>query len=115
MGLERLKEALEANEWANGADSASELEFDDKAEAGFELETAEMESEVLELKAAISASNAKPLSKGTPDEGTADEGADRDGDGSHLQIEELEAMMLKMQAIKGTIQPFSEFSGRKPF
>lgn len=114
MGLERLKEALEANEWASsgtGTDSASELEFGDEAKFGFGLEAAEMESEVRDLKAAVHGSHEKQPSETAPERQLVgdksergDEGAGSDG--NNTQIEELEKMMLKMQAIKGKVTPF---------
>lgn len=109
VGLERLKEALEANEWASGGpeiDSASELEFDDEAKAGFGLEAAEVESEIRDLKAAIYGSHDSQPSEVPPERRPAQddnrgEVENEDGDGNNSQIEELESMMLKMQAIKG--------------
>lgn len=78
VGIERLKEALEANEW-DGVELdalSDDLGLDD----GFGAEAAQVEREMMGLKMAVQGDE-------------SDEGGDE-------SVDELETMMLKMQAIK---------------
>ncbi|KAL9072120.1 MAG: hypothetical protein Q9161_003741 [Pseudevernia consocians] len=88
-GIERLKEALEACEW-EGVD-VDAISDDLGLEEGFGAETAEVEREMMGLKMAVNEA----------------EGSEEGGDEG---VEELENMMLKMQAIKdmGADMPESE-------
>jgi septum formation inhibitor-activating ATPase MinD len=84
LGLERAKEALEANEW-----SASSLEDDDEdGIGGMDDEQAQMNSELWGLKASL----LDPDNEGDEDEGSA------------LQIEGMEQMMSQLMAVKGMIK-----------
>ena len=84
MGISRLKEALEAHEWeGDSADDVPE-ELDLGSEDGFGAEAAQMEREMMGLKTAVN------------DGGEIED----DGDGGDDDVEELENMMLKVQAIK---------------
>ncbi|KAL8970618.1 MAG: hypothetical protein Q9183_001432 [Haloplaca sp. 2 TL-2023] len=93
VGLARLKEALEANEWDAGGVVIDGTEAADlEAELGLGNETSptepgiDLESDTTEMHEAI-------LSHGPRNEG---------GDArSDSQVEELESMMFKLQAIKG--------------
>jgi septum formation inhibitor-activating ATPase MinD len=84
LGLERAKEALEANEW-----SASSIEDDDEdGIGGMDDEQAQMNAELWGLKASL----LDPDNEGDEDEGSA------------LQLESVEQMMSQLMAIKGTIK-----------
>ena len=85
LGLERLKEALEANDWG-GSEAEDELDLDDDADEGFGLEAAEMEQEMSELKEAING----------PESATMANSEDQD-----KEVEKLQQMMTKMQAVTG--------------
>ena len=89
IGIERLKEALEACEWegVDGDTTSDDLGLED----GFGAEAAEVEREMMGLKMVVN--GAEGSDKG------ADEG-----------VEELENMMLKLRAIKdmGADMPESE-------
>lgn len=96
MGIERLKEALEANEWEGGGGlDGEEIDFDDfegngddeEITSGFGIEAAEMEMEMFGMKQAIY--------------GNGDDGDDKDTDQDN-EVEKLQAMMQKMQAVRGT-------------
>jgi hypothetical protein len=95
MGIERLKEALEANDWDGGDDLGGDLglagiegDDDDDKSVGFGLEAAEMEMEMFGMKQAIA---------GEPSgSGEADEDADQAD-----EVDQLEALMLRMQAVRG--------------
>ncbi|KAF7909320.1 uncharacterized protein EAF01_003038 [Botrytis porri] len=94
MGLERLKEALEANEWEGGDDDGEGIDLgdfedddDDNKSIGFGIEAAELEVEMFGMKQAINGESSK---KTNPDEEVESE----DG------VEQLEALMLRMQAVK---------------
>ena len=85
IGIPRLEEALEAHEWEGGGedDLSDGLDFElGEGEDGFGAEAAQMEREMMGLKMAV---------KG--EEAVDEEG----GDG---EVEELENMMLKMQAVR---------------
>lgn len=96
MGLERLKEALEANEWVGGIDDGEdidlgdleELDDDDSKSIGFGIEAAEMEMEMFGMKQAIYGQS------------TASTGADKEVENED-GVDQLEALMLRMQAVKG--------------
>jgi hypothetical protein len=91
MGLERLREALETNDWeSNELGEAVDLEdFDDGGEGsiGFGIEAAEMEMEMFGMKQAIY--------EGSKGEGNQDEEGEDEG------VEQLQAMILRMQAVRG--------------
>ena len=97
MGLERLKEALESNDWEGGDDLGEDItledldEDDEEAEGsiGFGIDANEMEEEMAGMKRAIYAGG---LGMEEEDENEAD----RDE-----EVEKLQAMMLKMQAVRG--------------
>lgn len=94
VGIARIKEALEANEWA--ADEEPDVDalglYDDDDE-GFEgtfaAEEAEIGMEIMGMKTAVNGGDTVREALG----GEEDDGAE--------QVEELERMMLKMQAIRG--------------
>ncbi|TGO22454.1 hypothetical protein BPAE_0168g00250 [Botrytis paeoniae] len=96
MGLERLKEALETNEWEGGDDDDDgegidlgdfEDDGDDNKSIGFGIEAAELEMEMFGMKQAIYGESSE---KTNPEEEVENE----DG------VEQLEALMLRMQAVK---------------
>ncbi|KAF7943622.1 uncharacterized protein EAE97_005693 [Botrytis byssoidea] len=94
MGLERLKEALEANEWEGGDDDGEGIDLgnfeddgDDNKSIGFGIEAAELEMEMFGMKQAIYGESS---GKTNPEEEIENE----DG------VEQLEALMLRMQAVK---------------
>lgn len=90
LGLERLKEALEANEWdgndlsEDGTDLEKELGLQDHEDT-FDDDIALERDDVVGIREAILGQDAL-------------EEEETEGD---AQVEELESMMLKMQAIKG--------------
>ncbi|KAF8866747.1 hypothetical protein BDZ45DRAFT_700353 [Acephala macrosclerotiorum] len=102
QGLERLKEALEANDWeapdelgdAMGLEDFEGEDDDENGSLGFNLgpeDRAEMEMEMFGMKRAIY--------QGV--EGVDEEGAEEEvGDGEDDEAEKLQAMMLKMQAVR---------------
>ncbi|CAD0114634.1 unnamed protein product [Aureobasidium uvarum] len=85
LGLERAKEALEANEW-----SASSMNDDDDNDedniGGMDDEQAQMNAELWGMKASLL----------DPDTEGDEDGAE----GSALQIEDMEQMMSQLMAIK---------------
>lgn len=101
MGLERLREALEANDW-NGAE-VSDDDFDienlgedddddERGSLGFGIDKSELEEEMAGMKKAIYGG------------GVDDEDVDIDQD---EEVGKLQAMMLKMQAVRGKF--FNQF------
>lgn len=84
MGLQRVKEALEACDWESGAT----LDFDEDEEGfdgTFAAEEAEMNMELFGMKDALHGF-----------------GGGEEKESEELEVEELEVMMRKMVAIKGT-------------
>jgi hypothetical protein len=93
MGIERLREALETNDWeSNELGEAVDLEdLDDGGEGsiGCGIEAAEMEMEMFGMKQAI---YGESNGDGNQDEEGEDEG-----------VEQLQAMILRMQAVRGKL------------
>lgn len=100
LGLERLREALEANEWADTADSDDgqlDLENeqfglgddDDDNLSGFARDEAEMTAELFGMKAALGGSDFEPDADDiwTPQS-------------QESQVEDLDRMMSKLLAVK---------------
>lgn len=95
MGIERLREALEANDWESNelGEGISPEDFGDEDEGagegsiGFGIEAAEMEMEMFGMKQAIYGGGNE---EENDDEEDQDEG-----------VEQLQAMMLRMQAVRG--------------
>ncbi|KAI9744788.1 MAG: hypothetical protein M1818_001713 [Claussenomyces sp. TS43310] len=93
VGISRLKEALEANDWAGNDDDEQDLESledDEEGDVGFGAEAAQLQMEMFGIKDAIHGQ---------------EERGDRDADKGDLEeeetsVEQLEAMMLKMQAMR---------------
>ena len=107
MGIERLKEALEANDWDGGDDLGDDInpedfeDDDEEAEGsiGFGIEAAEMEAEMFGMKQAIYG-------------GRIGEDEDVDDTEGDKEVEQLQEMMLKMQAVRGKYCPFSRWDFR---
>ncbi|KAL8786156.1 MAG: hypothetical protein Q9213_002926 [Squamulea squamosa] len=92
VGLERLQEALEANEWDGGDLDAEEIDF----ESELDLREGDDSSDDIQLERddVVGIREAILEHDGMVAENTEDD----------AQVEELESMMLKMQAIKGSFQ-----------
>ena len=101
-GLERLKEALQSNDWEGGSGSGSgevnsdefdeDDEDDEDAEGSidFGIDKADMKEEMAGMKRAIYGSSF-----------CLEEEEDRDADDQDGEVEKLQEMMLKMQAVRG--------------
>ena len=110
VGMARLREALEANEWEAGDgdefEGLDDLGFgdDDDATLGFGQEAEEAQMEMWGLRGA--------LREGEQEggEGMDEEGEAGEKEGDDQAVQELEAMMMKMQAVKemGTDMPEGE-------
>lgn len=91
VGVPRLKESLETNEWDSGdLQDIDALDFVPEKEdflETFAAEEAEMGVEILGVKTAVNAPSDPLLFKADGEEA--------------LQVEELELMMRKMRAVKG--------------
>ena len=81
MGIARLREALEAHEWEGGDGDALSDDLEFASEDGFGAEAAQIEREMMGLKMAV-------------------HGDEESGESGDEGVEELENMMLKVQAIK---------------
>ncbi|KAI9698705.1 MAG: hypothetical protein M1836_003815 [Candelina mexicana] len=91
-GIARVKEALEANDWAANDEEFSEeaLLGGEEPDEGFGAEAAELEREMFGMKTVIQ--------RGSAEEGKHGDDAD-DGD-DEFEVEQLETMMLKMTAVR---------------
>ncbi|KAF4631829.1 hypothetical protein G7Y89_g6301 [Cudoniella acicularis] len=96
MGIERLKEALETNDWAGNDEDIEttaaladleNAEDDDEGSLGFGIDPAEIEEEMRGMKQAIYGGGRE----------FGDEEKDANDD---EEVEKLQAMMLKMQAVR---------------
>jgi Alpha and gamma adaptin binding protein p34 len=94
MGIERLREALETNDWESN-ELGEELSLEDLGDGeeegdgsiGFGIEAAEMEMEMFGMKKAIyGGSNGEEMD---------------DEEGQDEEVEQLQMMMLRMQAVRG--------------
>ena len=97
MGIARVQEVLETHQWSSSTSDEFEqdLEFlslrgDEEATGGFKLEAHELEREMAGLRLAINSNM---------DNGDIGEEFKETGDDS-IQVEQLEGLMLRMQAIK---------------
>lgn len=102
--MRRIRQIIETHDWASddtSADAVADLGFDDdleeqllgfdKSSSGFNLEVNELEREMFGLRMAIE--------RGGDD---GDEFGDFEGDDDgDIKVESMEALMLRMQAIKG--------------
>lgn len=97
VGMARIKEALEANEWAGDEElGVDALGLDDDDEEGFEstfaAEEAEMGMEFMGMKTAVNGGNDVRGAHGGEDDDESD------------QVEGLERMMHQVQAIRGPLR-----------
>lgn len=94
LGKARLKEALEANDWeAVGLDDDFDLDAldeDDEGSTGFGMEATELEMEMFGMKTAV---------RGTAE--NEDESSGEPTEEKEEDVEQLEAMMLRLQAVRG--------------
>ena len=107
QGMRRIKEVLETHEWAateggepglldDGFDDELERELlglDDETETGFGLEVDELQREMVGLRMAI--------------ERGGDGFDDEDEEDEELRVDAVEALLLRMRAIKGNTFPLS--------
>ncbi|KAI9820948.1 MAG: hypothetical protein M1832_003420 [Thelocarpon impressellum] len=87
-GIERLKEALEANDW-DGDDGGSLYALEDDGEGGFEAAANELQREMLDMHGSVVPSEAEQPGPGG-EEATEER-----------QVELVEAAMLKLQTVRG--------------
>jgi hypothetical protein len=103
-GIARLKEALEANDWASNEDDFGVDDFDDledEESMGFGAEAAELEMEMFGMKRAIYRTG-----EDDEDEDGEKEGGSKDDEDEEDEVEKLEALMLRMQAVRGKATSF---------
>jgi len=99
VGIARLKEALEANDWAGGEDDESPDDLDLEGESvwdenrGFGSEAAEIEAEMFGMKQAI-------YGVGEEDGNDGGEKAKEREEDQEDEVEQLEGLMLRMQAMR---------------
>lgn len=107
-GFKRLKEALEANEWAMTANEEDELDFEglelggDDDIHGFARDEAEMTAELFGMKAALAGSDFEPSAEDF--EST---------DPQENQVENLDRLLGKLLAVKEQSQNLPEAQRKK--
>lgn len=96
VGIARVKEALEANDWGSGDGDDFQSEYlgfgsdeEDTDEVGFKAEAAEIQREMFGMRNAIYG------------QGSSQDPEEEDGEDEELKVEELERLMVKVQVIKG--------------
>ncbi|MCJ1372067.1 hypothetical protein MMC20_003288 [Loxospora ochrophaea] len=104
MGMARVKEVLEANEWEGGDEDGGMLEDlglgdeeeDRDGEEGFREVAGEVEREMFGMRMAVHGTDEDE------DDGGGEERAEEldNDDGGDIEVEELQRMMLRVQAIK---------------
>ncbi|EFR03250.1 hypothetical protein MGYG_06252 [Nannizzia gypsea CBS 118893] len=97
MGIARVQEVLETHQWSSSASDDAEYDLesislhgDEEAIGGFALEANELEKEMAGLRLAINSKR---------NDGSIDDKFEDIGDDS-LQVEQLEGLMMRVQAIK---------------
>ncbi|PKX92748.1 adaptin-binding domain-containing protein [Aspergillus novofumigatus IBT 16806] len=114
QGMRRIREILETHDWAEPSEDADPGGFSDdgleehllgldRGENGFDLEVNELEREMLGLRMAIEHGS----------DGGEDQDVDEEDDDG-LKVESLEALMMRMQAIRDMSSELPE-SERKKF
>ncbi|CCU81715.1 hypothetical protein BGHDH14_bgh06707 [Blumeria hordei DH14] len=94
-GVKRIKEALESNDWEGRDQLESALQFEDLDEneenedLGFRVEADQMKNEMLGLKEAIYTVDENVITNTNHDD----------------EVEKLQAMLLKMQSVRGADLP----------
>lgn len=108
--MPRIKEVLETHDWTASSDDPhldpdAGADFDDDLETellgfggsthtrGFNDEVHELEREMLGLRMAI-------------ERGGGDGEEDQAGEDDEIKVESMEGLMMRMQAIRGTLFPF---------
>jgi len=117
-GIERLREALEANDWEapDPLDSADldDFDMDDESDIdgsiGFGIPRAELEEDMFGMQRAIYAGMASAADEEEEEEEEEEDGGG-EGDADEEEVEKLQTLMLRMQAVRGkysTICPKNE-------
>lgn len=104
QGLPRIKEGLSALDWGSPSADDDEEEEEENFLAGMDdgglgLEVGQLEREMMGLRFAIN-------NNGNDNDNDDDGNNDNDGGDSELQVDDLEALMMRMRAIKGVSQLF---------
>ena len=105
-GIRRIREVLETHDWADSpnADLDDDLEKElmdlDKGESGFSLEVDELQREMVGLRFAIEHGG------GSASEDDEHDNSERHGANEEEQVESLEALMLRMKSMRGTVSFF---------
>jgi len=96
VGIARIKEALEANDWGGGDGDDFQPESlgfgsdeEDNDGVGFSAEAAEIQREMFGMRKAIYSQS------------SSQDAEEVDGEDEELKVEELERLMVKVQVIKG--------------
>jgi Alpha and gamma adaptin binding protein p34 len=102
--MRRIREVLEAHQWADSHDSEDmdRLLDSEGEEDGFNLEVNELEREMMGLRTAIE--------KAGPGDEADDDGDDGEQSDAELKVEGMEALMMRIRAIRGIYLPSSLFS-----
>ncbi|OJD11991.1 hypothetical protein AJ78_07349 [Emergomyces pasteurianus Ep9510] len=93
QGMSRIREVLQTNEWASTGQGelSTDILLDSEGENGFDKEASELEREMIGLRLAIEKEG---------DQTGASEPDIKSDDENELEVEKLNGLMLRMQAIK---------------
>ncbi|EEQ90689.2 hypothetical protein RJZ56_005978 [Blastomyces dermatitidis] len=108
QGMPRIREVLRTNEWTSCSqgDLSTDFLLDSDGETGFDKEASELEREMFDLRLAIE--------KGGDELGTGEPGPKNEDEEDELQVERMDGLMLRMQAIKDMAAELPE-AERKAF
>ncbi|OJD27339.1 hypothetical protein ACJ73_01273 [Blastomyces percursus] len=108
QGMPRIREVLRTNEWTSSSqgDLSTDSLLDSDEETGFDKEASELEREMFGLRLAIE--------KGGDELGTDEQGPKNEDQEDELQVERMDGLMMRMQAIKDMATELPE-AGRKAF
>ncbi|KLJ09389.1 hypothetical protein EMPG_15192 [Blastomyces silverae] len=108
QGMPRIREVLRTNEWTSSSqgDLSTDFLLDSDGETGFDKEASELEREMFGLRLAIE--------KGGDGPDTGEPGPNDEVEEDELQVERMDGLMLRMQAIKDMAAELPE-AERKAF
>ena len=111
VGVERLREVLETNEWEGGKEGGYEDEDEGEGEEGggmgMGVEVGELRGEMMELRGVGEEEGVGGEAGGEV------EGEEGEEDGGDEEVRALEGMMLKMQAVRDMGADMPEGERRK--
>jgi len=117
VGVERLREVLETNEWEGGEEGGYEDEDEGEGEEGegmgMGVEVGELRGEMMGLRGVVGGVGVGEEEGVGGEAGGEVEGEEGEEDGGDEEVRALESMMLKMQAVRNMGADMPEGERRK--